>query len=136
MSITQITGVIAIFVVIGLLFWRAQAWPKVVKPKVTGPITIEEAPIERPVLQPWSPVRGAYTFAVEDLPEQYRGLQGIAGNTYVTQFGDDVDDARAKLLQLVIAKLLKNGSKLKADSTPAITAEPVKFKPLLKRKGQ
>jgi hypothetical protein len=83
----------------------------------------------------WSATRGFYTFRVADLPLEYQGLEGIAGNDAVTQLAENLEDARRQLLQLCLDKTLKATSTL-PELSPAITAEHVRFRPLNMRKGE
>jgi hypothetical protein len=104
--------------------------------KDPAPAFIDEAVTDLH-LEAWSPTRGHYTFRTADLPPEYQGLPGIAGTTLVKQSRVDVSDARARLLGIMLRKRVEGGRRMVfGGATPRIAAEPVSFKPLLKRKGQ
>lgn len=135
MNVEEFGGPAVLFALIALavlLGGGIMAWVTRRSLPQIGPVfPIIEESVDGLVLAPWSPTRGYYRFAVADLPAEYQRLQGVDKNEFVTQFAEDVDDARAMLLQHYLGKAVQEGVKIK---TPPITAEPVNFRCLTKRK--
>ena len=126
-------ALLAVIFALGIIAWAIRSARR--PPPALGPIVIEDAVTELKVA-PWSPTRGHYTFRVADLPEAYQALPGIAGTTFVKQFAEDENDARAQLLRHCLRKRVEAGRKMVFGGEVKIDAVPVSFKPLLKRKGQ
>lgn len=119
-----------IFLVIGVVFWIA-ARERKPRPPVGKVELFDEAPIKLEN-KPWSPTRGIYSFAVRDLPPPYQVLSGVAGNDMVSQLAEDEDDARRQLGAMLAEKHLKETERV--EVVPVLAA-PLRFKPLVQRKG-
>ncbi len=122
---------VAIFVVVGLLFWMAARTPR----KPQGPKPAVELFDEGDLSlenKPWSPTRGFYWFSGAELPAEYLAVEQVTPNHEIKIFAEDEDAARSELQQFLIRKLL-NGSGI-TGKEPPITAKPTRFRALTKRK--
>lgn len=122
---------IALFAVMGLVFWRAAREPKPKGPKPAVELFDEgDLALEN---KPWSPTRGFYWFSGAELPEVYLAAPNVSSQHEIKIFAEDEAGARAELTKFLMRKLLDGGGF--RGEVPPITAAPTRFRPLTKRKA-
>ena len=128
-------GVVAFVVMIAAwcLFFMALNPPRRRSGQPGPVVPIVEEAATATTLAPWSPTRGFYWFAADQLPEVYLTLNVVSpAGAEFKEFGEDEAGALAALNIRLARKFLDVTGKV----APPITSTATRFKPLNKRKAR